>query len=135
MVDLIGVVPADADKPTVVVPDAPATEMQVTDIVEGSGAEVEVGSIVLVHYVGVAQSTGEQFDASWDRGNEAVAPFQIGVGQVVPGWDEGLLGMKVGGQRELIIPPDLAYGEAGAGDGAIAPGETLVFVVDLVGVA
>ena len=88
-----------------------------------------------VHYVGVAQSTGEQFDASWDRGNEAVVPFQVGVGQVIPGWDEGLLGMKVGGQRELIIPPDLAYGEAGAGDGVIAPGETLVFVVDLIGVA
>ena len=85
-----------------------------------------------MHYVGVAHSTGEEFDASWNRG--APLDFRLGVGQVIPGWDQGVQGMKVGGRRQLTIPPHLAYGDRGAG-GAIKPGETLIFVVDLVDVA
>jgi peptidylprolyl isomerase len=87
------------------------------------------GDRVTVHYVGVAHSTGEQFDASWDRGEPL--SFQLGTGRVIAGWDQGLQGMKVGGRRQLIIPPGLAYGDRGAGN-AIAPGETLIFVCDLV---
>ena len=82
-----------------------------------------------MHYVGVAWSTGEQFDASWDRG--APLDFGLGAGQVIPGWDQGVVGMKVGGRRTLVIPPDMAYGNRGA-PGAIAPNETLIFTVDLV---
>jgi peptidylprolyl isomerase len=107
----------------------PPTDLQVTDIWEGDGAEAKAGDTVEVHYVGVAFSTGEQFDASWDRG--APLQFQLGVGRVIAGWDRGVQGMKVGGRRQLIIPPDLAYGNRGAGS-AIAPGETLIFVCDLV---
>ena len=81
------------------------------------------------HYVGVAHSTGEEFDASWTRG--APLDFRLGVGQVIKGWDDGIVGMKVGGRRKLTIPANLAYGDRGAG-GAIKPGETLIFVVDLV---
>jgi peptidylprolyl isomerase len=87
--------------------------------------------VVEVHYVGVSWSSGEQFDASWDRAD--TFKFTLGKGKVIPGWDEGLAGMRVGGRRRLTIPPDLAYGQRGAG-GVIGPGETLVFVVDLVGV-
>jgi peptidylprolyl isomerase len=85
-----------------------------------------------MQYVGVSWSTGEQFDASWDRGGQ---PFQfpLGGGQVIAGWDDGIPGMKVGGRRILVIPPDKGYGAAGAGPD-IAPNETLVFVVDLVGI-
>lgn len=112
----------------------PTSEVVTTDIIEGTGEEAAAGSVVWVHYVGVAQSTGEQFDASWDRGRDQAITFSLGVGQVIPGWDQGIQGMKVGGRRELIIPADLAYGEAGAGGGAIAPNETLVFVVDLIAI-
>ena len=87
------------------------------------------GDVVQVHYVGVAYSTGEEFDASWDRG-EPLA-FRLGAGQVIAGWDQGVQGMKVGGRRQLIVPPALAYGDRGAGN-VIAPGETLIFVCDLV---
>ncbi len=107
----------------------PPADLEVTDIWEGSGAEAKAGDTVEVHYVGVAFSTGEQFDASWDRG--APLQFRLGVGQVIAGWDQGVQGMKVGGRRQLIIPPGLAYGDRGA-PGAIAPGETLIFVCDLV---
>jgi len=107
----------------------PPADLQITDIWEGEGAEAKAGDTVEVHYVGVAFSTGEQFDASWDRG--APLQFQLGVGRVIAGWDRGVQGMKVGGRRQLIIPPDLAYGNRGAGS-AIAPGETLIFVCDLV---
>jgi peptidylprolyl isomerase len=86
---------------------------------------------VSVHYVGVAWSTGEEFDSSWDRG--APLRFQLGVGQVISGWDQGVQGMRVGGRRRLHIPADLAYGNRGAGR-VIGPGETLIFVCDLVGV-
>ena len=89
------------------------------------------GRIVEVHYVGVAWKDGKQFDASWDRGD--TFKFGLGKGQVIPGWDQGVAGMKVGGRRRITIPPQLAYGKRGAG-GVIGPDETLVFVVDLVGV-
>ena len=93
--------------------------------------EAKAGDTVSTHYVGVAWSTGEEFDASWGRG--APLDFRVGVGQVIQGWDQGLLGMKVGGRRRLEIPSELAYGSRGAG-GAIGPNEALIFVVDLVGV-
>ncbi len=107
----------------------PPAELEITDLREGDGAVATAGSTVRVHYVGVAFSTGEEFDASWDRGEPL--EFRLGAGQVIAGWDQGVQGMRVGGQRQLIIPPDLAYGDRGAGR-AIAPGETLIFVCDLV---
>ena len=117
------------DKPEVDFPDGPPpTELQIVDLVEGDGDEATAGQTALVHYVGVAYSTGEEFDASWNRG-EAFA-FPLGGGRVIAGWDQGVVGMKVGGRRRLVIPPHLGYGDRGAG-GAIAPGETLIFVVDL----
>jgi peptidylprolyl isomerase len=120
------------EKPEIDFPDAPPPDdLEITDISDGDGAEATTGSTVVAHYVGVAHSTGEEFDASWNRG-EPLA-FQLGVGQVIPGWDQGIAGMKVGGRRQLVIPPHLAYGDKGAGT-VIAPGETLIFVVDLVDV-
>src|SRR5690349_13684174 len=110
--------------------DAPA-DLEVTDLSEGDGTVATSGSTVSVHYVGVAHSTGEEFDASYNRG--APLDFRLGVGQVISGWDQGVQGMKVGGRRRLVIPPHLAYGDRGAG-GVIKPGETLIFVVDLVDV-
>ena len=109
----------------------PPTDLVVTDLVAGDGPEAASGNTVEVHYVGVAHSTGEEFDASYNRGEPL--SLRLGVGQVISGWDQGIVGMKVGGRRRLVIPPHLAYGDRGAG-GAIAPGETLIFVVDLVGV-
>ncbi|MBP6996557.1 MAG: FKBP-type peptidyl-prolyl cis-trans isomerase [Phycicoccus sp.] len=110
--------------------DAP-TELIVEDLTVGDGAEAVAGSTVDAHYVGVAWSTGEEFDASWNRGS--ALSFPLGRGHVIAGWDQGIAGMKVGGRRRLVIPPGMAYGDRGAG-GAIKPGETLIFVVDLVGV-
>ena len=115
----------------VVSTEPPPQELELEDIVVGDGDEAVSGRQVDVHYVGVAWSTGEQFDASWDRGG--TFSFGLGEGRVIKGWDQGVAGMKVGGRRRLTSPPDLAYGERGAG-GAIGPGETLVFVVDLLGV-
>ena len=109
----------------------PPTDLVVTDLVEGDGAEAASGNTVEVHYVGVAHSSGEEFDSSWKRGTPL--RFPLGAGRVIAGWDQGVAGMKVGGRRRLVIPPHLAYGDRGAG-GVIKPGETLVFVVDLVGV-
>ena len=106
-------------------------ELVIEDLVIGTGDEALPGTKATVHYVGVAHSTGEQFDASWDRG-EAFS-FAVGAGQVIAGWDNGVAGMRVGGRRRLVIPPHLGYGERGA-PGAIAPGETLLFVVDLLDV-
>ena len=118
------------EKPEVDFPDyPPPSELQITDITEGDGAEAAAGSLVSVHYVGVAHSTGEEFDSSWNRG--APLDFPLGAGRVIQGWDTGVAGMKVGGRRQLVIPPHLGYGDRGAG-GAIKPGETLIFVVDLV---
>ncbi|MFC6153819.1 FKBP-type peptidyl-prolyl cis-trans isomerase [Nocardioides yefusunii] len=107
--------------------DAP-TDLEITDLVVGDGDEAKAGSTVSVHYVGVAHSTGEEFDASFNRG--APLQFRLGIGQVISGWDTGVQGMKVGGRRRLVIPPHLGYGNRGAG-GVIKPGETLIFVVDL----
>jgi peptidylprolyl isomerase len=107
----------------------PPAELEITDIWEGNGAEANPGDVVRVHYVGVAYSTGEEFDASWNRGDPL--QFELGAGHVIAGWDQGVQGMKVGGRRKLVIPPGLAYGDRGAGT-AIAPGETLIFVCDLV---
>jgi peptidylprolyl isomerase len=116
-------------KPEVEFPgDAPPADLVIEEIEIGDGAEATPGSTVSAHYVGVAWSTGEEFDASWNRG--APLDFQVGVGQVIQGWDQGLLGMKVGGRRKITIPPHLGYGDRGAG-GAIKGGETLIFVVDL----
>jgi peptidylprolyl isomerase len=121
------------DKPEIEFFDPePPTDLVVTDIATGDGAEATSGSTVEVHYVGVAHSTGEEFDASYNRGQPL--SFRLGVGQVISGWDQGVTGMKVGGRRQLVIPPHLGYGDRGAG-GVIGPGETLIFVVDLLGVS
>jgi peptidylprolyl isomerase len=106
-------------------------ELVVEDLVVGDGDEATSGRKVSVHYVGVAFSTGEEFDASWDRGRSF--EFKLGKGQVIPGWDAGVAGMKVGGRRRLTIPSAMAYGARGAG-GVIKPHEPLVFVVDLLAV-
>ena len=106
-------------------------ELEIDDLVVGHGDEATAGTKVSVHYVGVAFSTGEEFDASWNRGQPF--EFKLGKGQVIPGWDQGVQGMKVGGRRKLTIPSAMAYGARGAG-GVIAPHEPLVFVVDLLSV-
>lgn len=117
-------------KPVVTVPSGPApTKLTSTDLVVGTGPEVTAGANVSVNYVGVSWSTKKEFDASWGRG-----PFDVeNVGQasVIAGWNEGLIGMKEGGRRQLVIPPDKAYGKTGAGAG-IKPDETLVFVIDAI---
>ena len=121
-----------ADKPEIDPHEGPPpTDLEVTEITEGDGKEATAGNTVSVHYVGVAHSTGEEFDASYNRG--APLDFRLGIGQVISGWDQGVQGMKVGGRRRLVIPPHLGYGDRGAG-GVIAPGETLIFVVDLLDV-
>ncbi|UUU42829.1 FKBP-type peptidyl-prolyl cis-trans isomerase [Streptomyces sp. NBC_00162] len=117
------------EKPEIDFPEGPVpTALVIEDIWLGDGAEAKAGSMVSVHYVGVAFSTGEEFDASWNRGS--ALQFPLGAGRVIAGWDQGIQGMKVGGRRKLTIPAHLAYGDRGAG-GAIAPGETLIFVCDL----
>ena len=119
-----------SEKPQVEIPDQPPSyQLEVEDITVGDGDEATSGSVVEVHYVGVSWQTGRQFDASWDRGD--TFKFTLGRGHVIKGWDQGVAGMRVGGRRRITIPPDLAYGQRGAG-GVIGPGETLVFVVDLV---
>jgi peptidylprolyl isomerase len=118
------------DRPEIDFPSGdPPASLEITDIWEGDGAVAKAGDMVKVHYVGVAFSTGEEFDASWNRG-EPLA-FRLGGGQVIAGWDQGIEGMRVGGRRQLVIPADLAYGDRGASR-VIAPGETLIFVCDLV---
>jgi peptidylprolyl isomerase len=106
-------------------------DLGIEDIVVGEGDEATKGTTVSVHYAGVAFSTGEEFDASWNRGEPF--KFKLGKGQVIPGWDQGVQGMKVGGRRKLTIPSAMAYGARGAG-GVIKPNEPLVFVVDLLAV-
>jgi peptidylprolyl isomerase len=118
------------EKPAVEQPSGePPAELVKTDVVKGKGKAAKAGDVVSVQYVGNSWSTGAQFDASWDRGSE---PFQfpLGAGQVIPGWDQGVAGMKPGGRRLLVIPPQLAYGEQSPSPD-IAPNETLIFVVDL----
>lgn len=107
------------------------TDLLVEDLVVGDGDEARAGQTAVVHYVGVSASSGAEFDASWNRGD--TFSFPLGQGYVIAGWDQGVQGMRVGGRRRLVIPPHLAYGDRGAG-GVIRPGETLIFVVDLVGV-
>ncbi len=121
------------EKPVVEVPadQAPSYQLELEDIVVGDGDEAVAGRIVEVHYVGVSWKTGQQFDASWDRGS--TFKFGLGKGDVIAGWDQGVGGMRVGGRRRITIPPMLAYGKRGAG-GVIGPDETLVFVVDLIAV-
>jgi FKBP-type peptidyl-prolyl cis-trans isomerase len=119
-------------KPTVEVPKGPAPQkLVVEDLKTGDGAEAKAGDQVSVQYVGVLYDGGKQFDSSWDRGQPF--DFQLGSGQVIPGWDQGVEGMKVGGRRELIIPPNLGYGAQGQPP-TIPPNSTLVFVIDLVSV-
>jgi peptidylprolyl isomerase len=118
------------EKPTIKVPGGdPPAELVIKDIKKGTGPEAEAGQTVDVQYVGVLYKDGTEFDASWNRGAEPFS-FPLGQGQVIPGWDQGVAGMKVGGRRVLTIPPDLAYGPSGAPP-TIGPNETLVFVVDL----
>ncbi|MCH7231492.1 FKBP-type peptidyl-prolyl cis-trans isomerase [Glycomyces sp. L485] len=121
-------------KPEVSVPDCePPTELFSVDVVEGSGPEAAAGDAVSVQYAGFNWSTGEQFDASWDRGATPFDVTPLGSAPVIQGWNDGLLGAQVGDRRLLVIPPDLGYGAAGAG-GVIGPNETLVFVVDVVAI-
>jgi peptidylprolyl isomerase len=116
-------------KPKVTVPKgAPPSSLVTKDLEEGTGATAEAGDVVKVNYVGVNYKTGKEFDASWSRGEPFI--FTLGAGEVIPGWEQGIEGMKVGGRRELIIPPELGYGAAGSPP-VIPPNETLVFVVDL----
>ncbi len=118
-----------ADKPEVEFPEGPApTELEIKDIIVGDGEQAQRGGMVDVHYVGVEYDTGEEFDSSWDRGQSANFPLN----RLIPGWQEGIPGMKVGGRRQLTVPPQLAYGPAGAGHRL--SGKTLVFVIDLLGV-
>ena len=122
----------DAKKPDVYVPpgETPPSDLVIEDLVEGEGDVAKEGQQVEVHYVGVAWSNRKQFDASWDRGSPF--SFTLGEGRVIKGWDQGVAGMKVGGRRKLTIPPKLGYGSGGSGP--IRANETLVFVVDLLGV-
>ena len=119
-----------SEKPLVKPHTGPAPDdLLIEEIVVGSGDEATAGQTAVVHYVGISASTGEEFDASWNRGD--TFSFPLGAGYVIQGWDRGVVGMKIGGRRRLVIPSHLGYGEQGAG-GVIAPGETLIFVVDLI---
>lgn len=121
----------DRTKPSITIPEGEApTALLIEDEIVGAGDEAVHGKRVIVHYAGVAWSTGKQFDASWDRGD--TFDFRLGASEVIAGWDQGVAGMRIGGRRRLTIPPELGYGSSGAG-GVIKGGETLVFVVDLVG--
>ena len=123
---------SDRTKPSITIPEGqPPTELVIDDEIVGDGAEATIGTRVIVHYAGVAWSTGKEFDASWDRND--TFDFRLGAREVIEGWDKGVAGMKVGGRRRLTIPAEMGYGSRGAG-GAIKGGETLVFVVDLVDV-
>jgi peptidylprolyl isomerase len=116
-------------KPKVTVPDGePPKELEEIEVVEGDGTEAKSGDEVTVQYVGVDYKNGKEFDSSWSRSEPFT--FTLGAGQVIPGWEKGVEGMKAGGRRELIIPPELAYGETGSPP-TIGPNETLVFVIDL----
>jgi peptidylprolyl isomerase len=121
---------ATMPKPDVSIPAGePPADLLFEDLIDGEGEQARSGQEVSVHYVGVSWSDGQQFDASWDRGE--TFEFLLGAGQVIAGWDRGVAGMRPGGRRKITIPPDLGYGQRGAG-GVIKGGETLVFVVDLI---
>jgi len=123
---------AEKTKPKVTVPSGPPPKkLEIKEIEKGTGAEAKSGDEVTVQYVGVGYESEEEFDSSWSR-NEPF-PFTLGVSPVIKGWKQGIPGMKVGGRRELIIPPDLAYGAAGSPP-VIGPNETLIFVIDLLAV-
>ena len=125
--------PVALEKPFVDKPEGgDPSELGIDDLAVGDGDEAVAGARVSVHYVGVSFHTGEEFDASWNRGQPF--EFTLGLGQVIQGWDRGVAGMRVGGRRQLTIPSALAYGERGAGGGVIKPNEPLVFVVDLLAV-
>lgn len=114
------------EKPTIDVPNEPApVDLVIEDLVFGEGEEAQAGGMVKVHYLGVDYETGEEFDSSWDRGEAAEFPLA----GLIEGWQQGIPGMKVGGRRQLIIPPELAYGPAGGGHPL--SGRTLVFIIDL----
>jgi peptidylprolyl isomerase len=125
--------PQDSDvnvKPVIPKPKgSPPASLQVRDVVQGNGKVAESGDTLTMQYVGTSWSTGQEFDSSWSRGKEPFK-FKLGAGMVIPGWDQGLVGMREGGRRQLVIPPNLAYGPQGQPP-AIAPNETLIFVVDL----
>jgi peptidylprolyl isomerase len=117
------------EKPVVEFPGGePPVDLQISDIVVGTGAEAVPGATVDVHYVGVEFETGEEFDASYDRGQS----IEFALRGLIQGWQEGIPGMRVGGRRQLIVPPELAYGPAGGGHRL--SGKTLVFVIDLLAV-
>lgn len=120
--------PATITTPTVSMPPTPATELQKIDVRVGDGTEVKAGDTVKVNYIGWSCSTGKQFDSSFDRGE----PIEFALDEVIKGWGEGMVGMKVGGERVLIIPPDLAYGANPPQGSTIAKGETLAFVIELI---
>jgi len=120
------------ERPLIGPPEGEApSDLLLEDLIVGDGLEAVAGKTVVVDYVGVSWSTGEEFDASWDRNQKF--DFGLGSGMVIAGWDQGVAGMKVGGRRILTIPPHMGYGNQGAG-GVIKGGETLIFVVDLLNV-
>lgn len=121
------------EKPLITVSNdaSSALDLFQSDLIRGEGDSVQPGAEVTVHYVGVGLDSGEEFDSSWDRGS----PISFSLNQVIPGWSEGVVGMQVGGRRLLVIPGDLAYGEAGIPQAGIGPNETLVFVVDLLAIS
>lgn len=121
---------AVSTKPDIECPEGPApTELIITDLVVGEGAEAVPGATVDVHYVGVEYDSGEEFDSSWNRGESISFPLR----GLIQGWQDGIPGMRVGGRRQLVIPPEQAYGPAGAGHRL--SGKTLIFVIDLLGTA
>ncbi|MEW1697958.1 FKBP-type peptidyl-prolyl cis-trans isomerase [Streptomyces sp. NPDC093249] len=123
---------SELTKPEVIVPEGDApTELTIRDLVVGDGAEAKPGMVVRVHYVGVAFESGKEFDTSWERGQPF--KFAVGGGRVIKGWDRGVRGMRVGGRREIVVPPRLGYGKQSPSP-LIPANSTLVFVVDLLSV-
>ncbi len=124
----LAVIPPNGDKPTVTLPTEMPTALEVTTLVEGSGPAAANCDLVRVHYLGVLSSDGTEFDSSWDRGQ--TIDVQLGMGMVITGWEQGLLGLQAGGRYQFDIPAELAYGDTGSGD-VIKPGDAITFVVDV----